>query len=65
MEKFNKIAVEVIYDNCQENIIGYNELDPETLTEFWDTENNRLWVQYSNDPIKRRILTESQVLTNY
>ena len=55
-------ALEVIRDNKQQNVIGYKEIDPDTLTFRSDEQKNLIWVQFDNDPAKKRILFDSQII---
>lgn len=60
------IAVEVLYDKKQENIISYIEIDPTTLTKKWSESDNRfIWIQYENIEYKKRILFDTQIITNF
>ena len=61
-----KIAVEVIYDNKQEQILSYVEIDAKTLTKKWCNVHNKfVWMQYDNIDAERRILFDTQILTNF
>jgi len=61
-----KMAVEVIYDNKQEKILSYVEIDETTLTKKWcNTHNKFIWIQYDNIDTQRRILFDTQILTNF
>lgn len=59
-----KIAVEIIYDNKQEQILSYKEIDVNTLTKKW-VYNKFVWVQYDNIVAQRRMLFDTQILTNF
>jgi hypothetical protein len=61
-----KMAVEVIYDNKQEQILSYVEIDAKTLTKKWCNAHNKfVWIQYDNIDAQRRILFDTQILTNF
>jgi hypothetical protein len=61
-----KMAVEVIYDNKQEQILSYAEIDAKTLTKKWCNAHNKfVWIQYDNIDTQRRILFDTQILTNF
>jgi len=53
------IALELIFDEKQKEIIGYNELDYNSLDYI---ERSKLFIQYKNDESKKRVLNNSQVL---
>jgi len=62
----DKIAVEVIYDNKQETILSYVQIEPSTLTKKWCNSHNKfVWFQYDNDDSKRRMLFDTQIFTNF
>ena len=62
----DKMAVEVIYDNKQEKILSYVEIDATTLTKKWCNSHNKfIWIQYDNIDTQRRILFDTQILTNF
>ncbi len=67
IEKIIKNRImEIIYDNKQEKVLSYKELDPRTLTQKWcDFYKQFVWIQYENDDVKRRVLFNSQILTNF
>jgi len=66
ISNFKKIAVEVIFDNKQEQILSYKEIDVKTLIKKWSSEFNRfIWIQYDNNDVQRRILFDTQILTNF
>lgn len=61
-----KKAIEIIFDNKQENILGYSEIDPKSLTKKWcNLHNNFIWTQYDDNESERRILFDTQILTNF
>ena len=58
-------AYEVIYDK-DSVAIGMKELNPDTLTKSKSVNGHyHTWIQYNDDPALRRILFQSQVLTNF
>ena len=60
-----KITVEIIWDKEQTNIIGYVQVDPNTLSKMYSEDGTFVWVQYSNIPSMKRILYGTQIATNY
>lgn len=62
LKKSEKIALELMYK--WDDIIGYQKINPNTLEKIQD-KNNTVWVQYPNDDKFKRILFDSQILTNY
>jgi len=60
-----KLAVEVIWNTEQTIIIGYTEIDANTLSKMYKEDGSFVWVQNSNDEINRRVLFSSQILTNF
>lgn len=56
------IAVELIYDDRNKNIIGFNKMKPETLVPAYDRNIGNLWIQYPEDPQLRRIFLDSQIV---
>lgn len=60
-----ELSVEVIWNDTQTNIIGYQEIDPKTLSKCFKESGDYVWVQYANNEDKRRYLSRSQILTNF
>ena len=56
------LAYEIIWDNTNTNIIGFKELDPISLTPKIYEDGTRGWVQYPLDAVKKRELTDAQVI---
>jgi len=56
------LAYEIIWDNSNTNIIGFKELDPISLTPKIYEDGTRGWVQYPLDAVKKRELTDAQVI---
>ena len=56
------IAIEIIYDDKNKNIIGFNRLRPDTLVPAYDRSIGNLWIQYPEDPQLRRIFLDSQII---
>lgn len=56
------IALEIIYDDRNKNIIGFNRLRPDTLVPAYDKAIGNLWIQYPEDPQLRRIFLDSQII---
>lgn len=57
------ICLEIVYDDKDENIIGFRGIDPVTieLTVLEDT-LEQVWVQYKGDSIKERIIYDAQLI---
>jgi hypothetical protein len=51
------LAFEIIFDKKHENILGLNPLDPVSLDACGDS-----WIQYSDRPEMKRVLTKHQVI---
>lgn len=57
------LAFEIIYDDKQENIIGFKELDPITLMPGIDKKTNKkIWIQHKDNAMKERVLFDSQII---
>ena len=56
------IAIEIIYDDRNKNIIGFNRLQADTLVPAYDKAIGNLWIQYPEDPQLRRIFLDSQIV---
>lgn len=57
------LAFEIVYDDKQEKIIGFEPLDPATLVPgFEPTTGKGIWIQFPEDPQLRRILLDSQII---
>lgn len=56
------IAIELIYDDKQKEIIAFNKLRPETLVPAYEASIGHLWIQYPEDPQLRRIFLDSQIV---
>tara|TARA_Y100001937_G_scaffold127995_1_gene201978 strand:- start:1167 stop:2783 length:1617 start_codon:yes stop_codon:yes gene_type:complete len=56
------LAYEIIWDNSNTNIIGFKELDPISLTPKIYEDGTRGWVQYPLDAVKKRELSDAQVI---
>ena len=54
------IAIEIIYDDKNKNIISFNRISPETVVPAYEPTIGHLWIQYPEDPQLRRILLDSQ-----
>jgi hypothetical protein len=55
---------ELIYNDSQTRIIGVKELELSTLRAYVDPETgDRVWIQYENDPERRRALLDGQVVS--
>ena len=58
----NNLAIEIIYDDKNKNIIGFNRLQADTLVPAYDKSIGNLWIQYPEDPQLRRIFLDSQIV---
>lgn len=57
------LAFEIIYNDKQDEIIGFKELDPITLIPGVEPETNKkVWYQFKDDPSRERKLYDSQVI---
>ena len=56
------IAFEIVYDDQQKNVIGFEPIDPYTLLPALDQTGKAIWIQNSEDPQTRKILLDSQII---
>jgi hypothetical protein len=57
------LSFEIIYDDKQQEVIGFKELDPISLLPAFNKEDGKkIWIQYKDDPMKERKLYDSQVI---
>lgn len=57
------LAFEIIYNKEQTEIIGFKEIDPITLMPGYNKDDNKkIWIQFKDDPLKERILYDSQII---
>ena len=57
------LAFEIIYNDKQDQIIGFKELDPVSLIPVIDDKTNKkMWIQYKGEGVKERKLYDSQVI---
>lgn len=57
------LAFEIIYNDTQQEIIGFKELDANSLIPSIDPESGKkIWIQYKDDFVKQRILFDSQII---
>ena len=57
------LSFEIIYDEKQTQIIGFKELDPVSLMPGFNKEDGKkVWIQYKDDPMKERVLYDSQII---
>lgn len=57
------LAFEIIYNDTQDEIIGFKELDPCSLMPAVDDKTNKkIWIQYKDDRVKQRVLYDSQII---
>lgn len=56
------IAMEIVWDDKNKNIIHFNRLRPDTLVPAFDPAIGHLWIQFPEDPNLRRIFLDSQIV---
>jgi hypothetical protein len=56
------LTFEIVYDDRQENIIGFERLDSITVVPGYDPNIGYIWIQFPEDPAQRRILLDSQIV---
>lgn len=57
------LAFEIIYNDRQDEIIGFKEIDPVTLVPGIDrTTNKKIWYQHKDNPAKERKIFDSQII---
>jgi len=57
------LAFEIIYNDTQDQIIGFKELDPVSLIPIIDDQTNKkMWIQYKGQGAKERKLFDSQII---
>lgn len=57
------LSFEIIYDENENNIIGFKELDPVSLVPSIDPKSNKkIWIQYKGDGTKERVLYDAHVI---
>jgi hypothetical protein len=57
------LAFEIVYDDKQRDVIGFQQIDPSTLLPGIDpTNGDRIWIQYPEAPEFRRILLDSCII---
>lgn len=56
------LAYEIIWDSSKTNIIGFKEIDATSLTPKIYEDGTRGWVQYPLDQVKKRELSDAQVI---
>jgi hypothetical protein len=56
------ISYEIIYNEKQDTIIGFKELDPITLQPGVDKDGKKIWTQFKGDPNKEREMVDSQII---
>lgn len=54
-------ALEVIRDDKQERVIGYKEIDSDTLT-YRIEDGKVIWHQYIQNPYTHRYFTDNQII---
>ena len=56
------VAIEMIYDDKNKEIIAFNRLRPDTLVPAYEPSIGHLWIQFPEDPQLRRIFLDSQLI---
>ena len=56
------LSFEIIWDTNKSSIIGFKELDPITLMPKIYKDGSRGWVQFPDDPVKKKELLDSQII---
>ena len=57
------LTYEIVWDDKKQNIIGFQPLGPWTIVPSFDPQMNiALWIQFPEDPSRRRILLDSQLI---
>ena len=57
------LCFEIIWDDKDQNIIGFDEMDPTTLIPGYEPETgSAIWIQNPEDPQYRRIFLDSQII---
>ena len=56
------LSFEIVYDDKQQNIIGFEKLDSATIVPGYEPSVGYIWIQYPEDPTLRRILLDSQII---
>lgn len=57
------LAMEIVYDDKDQKIIGFTRIDPASLVPAVDTSTNSdVWIQFPDDPRLRRIILDSKVV---
>ena len=56
------LAFEIIYNDKQDEIIAFKELDATTLVPGVDDDGKKIWIQHMDDHVKKRVLYDSQII---
>lgn len=56
------LAFEIVYDEKQQHIVGFKELDPVTLEPAIDEDGKRVWRQFKGDPSRERKVYDAQII---
>jgi hypothetical protein len=57
------LCFEIVYDDWQKNVVGFNQLDVTTIAPAIDEDTRTMvWVQYPENPSIRRVLLDSQII---
>ena len=59
------VSFEIIYDDKQQEIIGFELLDSASIIPGVEpTTGAHIWIQFPEDPLLRRILLDSHILSD-
>jgi hypothetical protein len=56
------IAIEMIWDDKKQNIIGFNRLNPTNLAPAYDATHGKYWILNQDNIETRRVLYDSQII---
>ena len=61
-----KTAVEIIYNDKKDKILSYVEINADTLIKKWCNFHKKfIYIQYDNIDTERRILCDTDIITNF
>lgn len=56
------LTFEIVWDDKQERIIGFERMDSGTVVLGYEPSVGQIWIQFPEDPSKRRIFLDSQII---
>jgi hypothetical protein len=56
------VAVEIVWDDKNKNIISFQRLRPDTLVPAYEPSIGKVWIQFPEDPMLRRIFLDTQII---